>query len=64
MELDLIYKTRVGESHAAGLQAVFDAGAESVFLPSDPVPAPAPAPAPIPALLKTPKTLVDTPNGL
>ena len=60
MELDLIYKTRVGESHAAGLQAVFDAGAESVFLPSEP----APAPAPLPALLKTPNTPVDIPNGL
>ena len=50
MELDVIYKTRIGTSHEAALQAVFEAGQESVFLPSEPAPADA---APIPALLKT-----------
>jgi len=30
MDLDTIYKTGVGTSHAAGLQAVFDFGVASV----------------------------------
>lgn len=30
MDLDAIYKTGVGTSHAAGLQAVFDFGVASV----------------------------------
>ena len=32
MELDVIYKTKVGESHEAGLRAVYEAGQEAVFV--------------------------------
>jgi hypothetical protein len=36
MELDVIYKTKVGESHEAGLRAVYEAGQESVFVSPPP----------------------------
>lgn len=32
MELDIIYKAKVGESHEAGLRAVYEAGQEAVFM--------------------------------
>ncbi len=50
MDLDLIYKSRIGESHEAGLQAVYDAGlthAAQAFVASEPIPAPAPDPIPV-----------------
>jgi hypothetical protein len=36
MELDVIYKTKVGESHEAGLRAVYEAGQEAVFVSPPP----------------------------
>ena len=56
MELDLIYKTGVGESHEAGLQAVFNegvkAGVEAYHAaaqdPAPEAPAPEAPPAEVP----------------
>jgi hypothetical protein len=44
MTLDQIYKSQLPTSHEAGLQAVFQAGQESVFLPSTPDSDPTPTP--------------------
>ena len=43
MSLDDIYKTKIGESHEAGLKSVFDAGyAKGVAAAESGIPAPAP----------------------